>query len=90
MSELKKMLLSSIENHGKLDISGLYQIYPHVKKFSVLRNLFLLKKEGWIVIKKTRMVGDVKVKNPNVRISRKQMYKQTKLLFTENIAHGTN
>jgi len=76
MSKLKERLLSSIELHGKCDIHGLLNLYPGFSKFTILRNLFILRNEGWIKINKQRTIDGVKTDNPNVFRTQKQMYKQ--------------
>lgn len=32
MKELSKRLLASIENHGKMIVTGVYKLYPHETK----------------------------------------------------------
>lgn len=80
MSNLKERLLSSIELHGKMDIHGLMQMYPHFTWRQVYRQLFALRNDGWIFISKNRTIGGVKTNNPNVRRTNKQMYQQLPLL----------
>lgn len=74
MNNLKNRLLSSIEYHGKCDIHGLLNLYPRHAKFTVIRVLFILQSEGWIIIRKYRVINGVKTTNPNVRRTSKQMY----------------
>jgi len=71
MNKLKDRLLSSIEVHGKVDIAGLLQLYPNDKKFTIIRNLFVLQSEGWIFVRKFRTIDGVKTRNPNVRRTKK-------------------
>lgn len=81
--DLKKSLLSSIENHGKSDIAGIYNLYPHVRRFSILRNLFILQTEGWVIIRKTRTQDECLVRAPNVRRSRKKLFTQQAISFAD-------
>lgn len=46
MNNLEKNLLSSIEQHGKSYITGIYSLYPHHSKMQVLRGLINLKWGG--------------------------------------------
>lgn len=80
MEDLKKRLLASVEAHGKSDVTGIYNLYPHERKFSILRSLIELKHEGWVILRKTQMIDDMRYPRPNVRRSRKQYYSQP-LLF---------
>jgi len=77
--DIKNRLLASIEIHGKCDISGILNLYPTFSKFTVLRNLFTLKNEGWIYIRKTRIENEERIKVPNVRRTKKTMYSQIPL-----------
>ena len=79
MSKLKQRLLSSVENHGKCDIYGILKLYPRERKFTIIRNLFLLRNDGWVIISKYRVIDGVKTNNPNVRRSQKQMFKNLSL-----------
>lgn len=74
MSKLKERLLSSIEIHGKSDIYGILNLYPNERKFTVLRNLFMLQNEGWIKVNKFRVIDGVKSNNPNVSRTQKKHY----------------
>lgn len=79
MSNLKERLLASVEVHGKCDIYGLLNLYPTESKRSILKVLFTLRNEGWIVISKTRMIDGIPSNNPNVRRTKKTMYTQPTL-----------
>lgn len=76
MSYLKKRLLATIEVHGKSDISGIYNLYPHERRFSILRSLLILKNEGWIKIRKSRTVDGFDIPQVNVQRTKKQRYAQ--------------
>lgn len=80
MNDLKTRLLASIEAHGKSDITGVYGLYPHEKKISILRALILLKLEGWVYLRKTQMIDGLRYDRPNVRRTRKQRYTQLNLI----------
>ena len=60
MSKLKERLLSSIEIHGKSDIYGILILYPNERKFTILRNLFMLRNDGWLIIRKHRTIDGIK------------------------------
>lgn len=77
--ELKNRLLVSIEVHRKMDICGVFTLYPHERKFTILRNLFVLRNEGWIKVRKTRIIDGVRTDNPNVFRTNKQLYSQPEL-----------
>lgn len=79
MNKLKDRLLSSIEVHGKMDICGVFSLYPNDRKFTILRNLFRLRNDGWIKVSKHRTIDGVKTDNPNVQRTRKQLYSQPEL-----------
>ncbi len=79
MDNLKKRLLSSVELHGKVDIYGLLSLYPSFTKRQIIRQLFVLRDEGWIKINKTRMIDGVVTKNPCVLRTKKQLYTQAHL-----------
>ena len=80
MKTLKKRLLSSVEVHGKVDIYGIFILFPDFKKFTVYRRLFELQGEGWIKIRKTRSIGGITSPSPNVSRTKKQLYEQLNLL----------
>lgn len=77
MNNLKSMLLSSVELHGKCDIYGLLNLYPMFTKRQIFRELFNLRNEGWIKINKHRVIDGVTTNNPNVSRTKKQMYTQS-------------
>lgn len=77
--ELKNRLLASIDIHGKVDIHGVLNLYPHERKFTILRNLLVLRNEGWIKVRKHRTIDGVKTDNPNVFRTNKQLYSQPEL-----------
>ncbi len=79
MSKLKERLLSSIEIHDKCDIYGILNLYPNERKFTILRNLFILRNEGWVKINKFRVIDGVKSNNPNCSRTQKQLYTQQDL-----------
>lgn len=76
----KIALLSSIEVHGKCDISGVYNLFPHLKKITIMRHLVNLRNDGWLVIRKSRMEDGYRINRINVRRSKKRMYEQMKLI----------
>lgn len=77
---LKQRLLASISLHEKVDIIGLYKIFPHENRIQILRNLFTLQTEGWVKIRKHRTINGINSYNPNVRKQNKNMFKQLDLL----------
>jgi hypothetical protein len=79
MESLKERLLASIEYHGKSDITGVYALYPHEKPLHILRALFTLRNEGWLIIRKTQTIDGDLYPRPNVRRSKKQMFTQNNL-----------
>ena len=79
MVKLKKQLLASIEVHGKCDIYGLLNLYPHETKWRILRALFTLRNEGWIRINKTQVIDGDTYPRPNVKRTQKQMYRNLEL-----------
>lgn len=80
MKNLKNRLLSSVEIHGKIDIYGVFILFPDFKKFTIYRLLFELQNEGWLKIRKTRSIGGIISPNPNVMRTEKQFYEQLFLL----------
>lgn len=79
MQDLKNRLLASIDYHKRIDIEGLYKAFAHEKKFSILRGLFILQNEGWVRIRKKRVLQGFTVKRPNVARTNKTTYTQTTL-----------
>jgi hypothetical protein len=77
--ELRDRLLSSVENHKKLRLDGLLKLYSHERKFSVIRNLLVLKKEKWIKINKSYVEDGSRVRMPCVYRGRRQLYTQPPL-----------
>jgi hypothetical protein len=78
--QLKEQLLASIENHGTCDLSGIYALYPHYRKTTILRALFQLQAEGWVRLKRFRTENYDKIEVLNVCRTRKKLYRQLELM----------
>lgn len=79
MQDLKMRLLASVENHGKMNVDGVYKLYPHETKKNIDHALGELDAEGWVCLRQTQVVDGNKVFIPNVRRSRKQLYTQPQI-----------
>lgn len=79
LSEVQKAVLSSLEYHGKCDLRGFYDIFPHYDKTLIDSALTELQKMGWLKVRKSQVIDGTRYDIPNVQRTKKTLYTEQSL-----------